>query len=334
MRYRQFGLLAASATASLTVDGLWLVAAVWQVIALGGGPTDLSVVATATSVGIVVTVLPGGLAADRLPKRPMLVAVEVVRTVAPLVAGVLALTGALRIGHLAVMAFVLGAAVGFYYPTWSATVPRILPAGELLAANGIEGMLRPLAQQAAGPAIAGVLVAAFSPGVGLLGAGVGYLVALVPLLVLRPVPAAEPDGKAPEEQPSVRRQLVKGFGYLFGTGWLFATLAFAVLTVLVVEGPFEVLLPFAVRDRVGAGPAGLSAVLVSYGVGSAGGALGVCSWRRPRRYLPGIPTTFVVAAVVPSALALVALLAWRLPRDEIAHPLDPATAPSAPRSPP
>jgi hypothetical protein len=36
----------------------------------------------------------------------------------------------------------------------------------------------------------------------------------------------------------------------------------------------------------------------------------------------GIPTTFVAAALVPPLLAVVAIVAWRLPRDEIAHPLD------------
>ena len=36
----------------------------------------------------------------------------------------------------------------------------------------------------------------------------------------------------------------------------------------------------------------------------------------------GPSTTFVVTAVIPPVLAVVALLAWRLPRDEIAHPLD------------
>jgi hypothetical protein len=54
----------------------------------------------------------------------------------------------------------------------------------------------------------------------------------------------------------------------------------------------------------------------------------------------GVPATFFGAAVVPIALSVVALVAWRLPADEIAHPLDervgdpmptPATAPSAPR---
>ena len=407
LRHREFRLLAASAVASLLADGLWLVAIVWQVIALGGGPSDLSVVATATSAGLVAAVLLGGVAADRFPKRAVLVAVELVRTATPVVAGVLALTGALQVWPLAALAFVVGAAGGFYYPAWSAVLPALLPDDELLAANGLEGMLRPLAQRAGGPALAGVLVAAFSPGIALLGAGVAYLAALLPLLAMRPIPAAA----AEESAPSVRRQLAEGFAYLFRTGWLFATLAFAILYVLVVIGPLEVLLPFAVRDRVGAGPAGLSLVLAAYGVGSAAGALLVSSLRLPRRYLTvmllcwglgalplaafglstllwvmavasfvvgftdatamviwgtllqrrvpshllgrvssldffvslalmplsmalagpvgervGIPVTFVVAALVPPLLAVIALVAWRLPRDEVAHPLDTASA--------
>jgi MFS family permease len=422
LHHRQFRLLAMSGAASLLADGLWLVALVWQVIAMGGGPSDLSVVAAATSLGLVAAALLGGVAADRLPKRAVLVCVEVARTAVPVVAGLLAVSGVLQIWSLAALAFAVGAAGGFYYPVWSAVVPVLLPAEELLAANGIEGMLRPLAQQAAGPALAGLLVGAFSPSVALLGAGVCYLAALVPLLAMRPVPrSTDPDDGA----PSPTRQLVEGFAYLLRTGWLFATLAFAILYILVIMGPIEVLLPFAVRDRVGAGPAGLSLVLAAYGVGCATGAFVVSSLRLPRRYLTvmllcwgfgalplaafglstvlwimvvaglaigltdaaamviwgtllqrrvpthllgrvssldffvslalmplstalagpvgervGIPVTFVVAAVVPPVLAVVALLAWRLPRDEIAHPIDQAEQPAekgavqrAPRAP-
>jgi MFS family permease len=404
LHHRQYRLLAGSGAASLLADGLWLVALVWQVIALGGGPSDLSIVAAATSLGLVAAVLVGGVAADRLPKRAVLVTVEIVRTTVPVVAGLLAAAGTLQVWSLAALAFVVGAAGGFYYPVWSALVPVLLPTEELLAANGIEGMLRPLAQQAAGPALAGLLVGAFSPSVALLGAGACYLVALLPLIAMRPVPrSTDPEHGA----PSPTRQLAEGFGYLLRTGWLFATLAFAILYILVIMGPIEVLLPFAVRDRVGAGPAGLSLVLAAYGVGCAVGALVVSSLRLPRRYLTvmllcwglgalplaafglstvlwvmvvaglvigltdaaamviwgtllqrrvpthllgrvssldffvslalmplstalagpvgervGIPVTFVVAAVVPPVLAVIALLAWRLPRDEIAHPLD------------
>ena len=407
LRHRDFRLLVSSAAASLLADGLWLLAAIWHVMEMGGGPTDLSIVATGTSLGLVGAVLMGGVAADRFPRRTVLLGVEVVRTTVPAVAGVLALVGRLSIPGLAAMAVVLGAAAGFYYPAWSATVPTLLPSDELLAANGMDGMLRPLAQEAGGPALAALLVAAFSPGVALLGAAAGYLAALLPLLVIRiPASRAGPDDGPPQ---TVRRQLAEGFAYLFRTGWLFATLAFAILYVLVVVGPIEVLLPFAVRDGLGAGPAALSLVLAAFGVGSAVGALFVSSLRLPRRYLTamllcwgfgalplaafglatalwvmvvasftvgftgataeviwgtllqrrvpphllgrvssldffvslallpvsmalagpvgervGIPTTFVVAALVPPVLALVAIAVWRLPRDEVAHPLDTA----------
>ena len=304
--HREYRLLVASGSASLLADGLWLVALDWQVIGTGGGPSDLSVVAAATSLGLVMAVLLGGVAADRFPKRAVLIGVEVVRTAVPIPAGVLALAGGLQVWQLATLAFVVGAAGGFYYPTWSAVVPVLLPADELLAANGIEGMLRPLAQQAAGPALAGLLVAAFSPQVALLGAGVVYMVALLPLVAMRPV--AAPAREADDGQPSVRRQLAEGFAYLFRTGWLFATLAFATLYVLVVMGPIEVLLPFAIRDRVGAGPAALSLVLAAYGVGSAGGALLVASMRLPRRYLTVMLLCWGLGALPLAAFGLSTLL--------------------------
>ncbi len=306
-RHREYRLLIASGSASLLADGLWLVALVWQVIGSGGGPSDLSVVAAATSLGLVVAVLMGGVAADRFPKRAVLIGVEAVRTAVPVATGVLALAGALQVWSLAALAFLVGAAGGFYYPTWSAVVPALLPADELLAANGIEGMLRPLAQQAAGPALAGLLVAAFSPQVALLGAGVAYLGALLPLMAMRPVPRPTAETRDAAE-PSVRRQLAEGFAYLFRTGWLFATLAFAILYVLVVMGPIEVLLPFAVRDRVGAGPAALSLVLAAYGVGSAVGALLVSSTRLPRRYLTVMLLCWGLGALPMLAFGLSTLL--------------------------
>jgi MFS family permease len=401
-RHREYRLLVTSMAASLFASGLWIVAGVYQVIALGGGPAELSLVATATAVGLLVSALGGGVAADRLPKRALLLGVEGVRVVAAGTAGLLAVAGALQLWHLAVIAFVLGAAEAFFFPAYSAILPTLLPAHELLAANGVEGTLRPVAQQALGPALAGVLVGAFAPSIALLLAGAIYGVAAVTLVAMRAVavpPAAE--------RSSVLGDLAEGFRYLFRTGWLFATLAFATLYVLVLIGPFEVLLPFAVRDQTGGGASSFALVLGAFGVGGAIGSLVVSSWRLPRRYLTvmillwgagaaplaliglttqlwvmavaafvvgftgsaamviwgtllqrrvpphllgrvssldffvslalmpismavagpvgealGIPMTFVLAGLIPVFLAAAAILGWRLPADEIAHPLD------------
>ncbi|MGQ0576644.1 MAG: MFS transporter [Pseudonocardia sp.] len=404
-RHRDYRFLVGSMALSLFASGMWIVALVWQVIALGGTPSELSVVATAASVGLLVSILVGGLAADRLPRRALLIVVEAARVLTAGAAGLLALSGQLRLWHLAVIAFVVGAAEAFFFPAYTALLPTLLPADELLAANGVEGALRPTAQNALGPAAAGVLVGAYVPGVALLLAGGLYAVALLALVAMRTVPVtAQPGG-------SVLADLGEGFRYMFRTGWFFATLAFASLYVLVLMGPIEVLLPFAVRDRTGSGPGGYALVLAAFGVGGAIGSLVVSSFRMPRRYLTimmmlwgagalplavvgltdllwlmaaatfvtgftmsagmviwgtllqrrvpahllgrassldffvslalmpvsmalagpvgesiGIPTTFVLAGTVPVFLGLAAVLAWRLPADEIAHPLDePAT---------
>lgn len=401
-RHRDYRYLIASMAISLFASGMWIVALVWQVIALGGTPSELSVVATAASVGLLVSILVGGVAADRLPRRALLIVVEAARVVTAGAAGLLAVTGLLELWHLAVIAFVVGAAEAFFVPAYTALLPTLMPSDELLAANGVEGALRPTAQNALGPAAAGVLVGVFAPGIALLLAGACYAVALLAVVAMRAAPVP-----APADGTSVIADLREGVAYMFRTGWLFATLAFASLYVLMLIGPIEVLLPFAVRDQTGSGPAGYALVLGAFGVGGALGSVAVSSLRLPRRYLTvmilmwalgslplavigltdvlwlmaaasfvvgvtqgaglviwgtllqrrvppqligrvssldffvslafmpvsmalagpvgewlGLPLTFVLVATVPTLLGVAALLAWRLPADEIAHPLD------------
>jgi MFS family permease len=399
---RDYRMLMLSVAASLLGSGTWVVAIVWQVMRVGGGPAELSLVTTGTSVGMVLSVLAGGVAADRLPKRTLLLAVETVRVLAVGATGLLALSDRLGIWQLTVLAFLVGAAEGFFHPAYTSLLPALLPADELLAANGVDGTLRPLTQTGAGPALAGVLIAAYSPATAMLAAAACYALALVALVAMRggttrPVTSGDP----------VLRDLREGFGYMFRTAWFLATMAFATIYVLLLLGPIEVLLPFAARDQTGAGPAGFSLVLAAFGIGGAIGSVVTASLPLPRRYLTAmmliwglgalplavigltdrlwvmvaatftvgyameagtviwgtllqrrvparllgrvssvdlfvsialmpasmalagpvgerlsVPVTFVVVAVIPVLLAGIALVVWRLPADEIAHPLD------------
>ena len=345
----------------------------------------------------------GGVAADRLPKRAVMIGVEVVRIASAGLAGALAVTGALQLWHLAVIAFVIGAAEAFFYPAYSAILPTLLPPDELLAANGVEGTLRPIAQQALGPALAGPAHRGVRPGGGVVARGRDLRARARG--AARHARGARPPGRG--ARSSVLGDLAEGFRYLFRTGWLFATLAFATLYVLVLVGPIEVLLPFAVRDQTGGGASSFALVLAAFGVGGAIGSLVVSSLRLPRRYLTamillwgagaaplmllgftrqlwvmavatfvvgftgaaamviwgtllqrrvprhllgrvssldffvslalmpvsmalagpvgewlGVPMTFVLAGAIPVFLAVAAIVGWRLPADEIAHPLD------------
>ena len=281
----QYRLLAGALVFSMLSIGIWLVASVWQVIALGGTPTDLSLVAAGASLGLVLSVLIGGAAADRIPQRYIMLTVELVRGIGFAVAAVLSLTGVIQIWQLALIAFVLGIADGFFYPAYSAWLPALIDADELLAANGIEGVLRPTIMQAAGPALASVIIAVWSPGVAFAVVAAVQLGAAAALLAMRTTAVRRDLDSDRHPLISAAIDIRDGFSYMMRTKWLLATLMFAILLVLVVMGPIEVLLPFAVKDQTGGGAGAFAFALGAFGIGGAAGSLFIASMRLPRRYL-------------------------------------------------
>jgi len=283
---RQFRYLAAALTLSLFGTGMWLVAVVWQVIRLDGGPTQLSHVATASAAGVLVAVLFGGVLADRVPQRLILLTLEALKATLTGIAAWAALTGNLEMAHLVALSFVIGATDGFFYPAYSALLPNVLPPEQLLAANGTEGVLRPALMTAAGPAAASAAIAAVAPGLAFALVSASQVLAVVGLVLMgRTRFERTQDDGAPTGAGGIVRDVRDGFGYMVRTPWLLGTLLFATAYVLVIVGPIEVLLPFAVRDNVGGGPGEYAVVLASYGIASAVGSLAVASWRLPRRYL-------------------------------------------------
>jgi MFS family permease len=413
LRHPSYRLLAASMALSLLAGGLWAVALVWQVVALRGGPAALSLVTALGAAGMLATTLLGGALADRIPQRRILLATELLQGGAMAVVAALSLAGSSSLWQLAAMSLVSGLAMGLYYPAYSALVPALVPEGDLLAANGLEGMVRPVLQNAAGPTAAGFLVASLSPGAALATTAVASLLAASCLWALPSTPVRREPPADGESPTGLLADVREGFVYMVRTPWLLATLLFASLMLLVFIGPLEVLVPFAVKDA-GGGPTQHAYVLAAFGIGGAVGSLLVASLRLPRRYLTvmnllwglgcvplvvfgfvsdlwimiaagavmgatfqagmviwgtllqrrvppallgrvssldffvsisfmplsmalagtvseviGLTTTFLVAGLAPPVLAVVAIVAARMPADELTHPLDvvPAAAP-------
>ncbi|MGZ5377409.1 MAG: tetracycline efflux MFS transporter Tet(V) [Mycobacterium sp.] len=281
---REYRLLIAAVSLSIFAEGMWAVVMALQVIELKNDPAALSLVATCLGVGIVAFLLVGGIAADRFNQRLIIILVETVNVIVVSVVAVLGLVGSLQIWHMAVAAGLLGVAAAFFFPAYSAILPRILPAEQLLAANGVEGVVRPLFQRAVGPAAAGMLVGATFPALGSVVVAVLFAIGLVLLIATRgttKVPVREPC----IQQPHMARDLRDGFVFMLRTPWLLWTLLFASMFVLVVLGPIEVLLPFIANDRFDDGARMYGFILAFFGMGSALGALAVSSGRLPRRYL-------------------------------------------------
>ncbi|MDT5155132.1 MAG: transporter, family, tetracycline resistance protein [Mycobacterium sp.] len=283
-RFREYRLLIGALSISIFAEGMWAVVMAMQVIALDDDPASLSLVATCLGAGLVGFVLVGGITADRINQRSIIIAVETVNVTVVSTVALLSSIGILRIWHMAIAAAALGIAAAFFFPAYSALLPRILPADQLLAANGVEGMVRPVFQRAVGPAVAGVLVGLTFPALGAVVVAVLFGIGLALLVATRPAVNAAA-AQMQQARPHVLRDLRDGCRFMVRTPWLLWTLLFASMFVLVVLGPIEVLLPFIAKDRFADGARTYGFILAFYGVGSAIGALGVSSRRLPRRYL-------------------------------------------------
>ncbi|AEV74120.1 arabinose efflux permease family protein [Mycolicibacterium rhodesiae NBB3] len=295
-RIREYRLLIAAVSLSIFADGMFAVVLALQVIELDNNPVSLSIVMTCFGAAFVAFVLVGGIAADRINQRSIIIGVETVNVVAASAIAVLGMIGALQIWHLALGATAMGTAAAFFFPAYSAILPRILPAEQLLAANGVEGVVRPVFQRAVGPAVAGLLVGATFPAAGSVVVAVLFTIGLVLLVATRATTRAAVD-ESDVERAHVLRDLRDGFVFMLRTPWLLWTLLFASVFVLVVLGPIEVLLPFIADDRFDDGARMYGFILAFFGMGSALGALAVSWGRLPRRYLTVMMAMWGVGSV-------------------------------------
>ena len=286
-RHAAYRRLAVALVLSSFASGVWIVAQVWEVIRIGGGPAQLSIVTTAGAVGVLLPALLGGVVADRVPQKQILLCVATVELAGIALVALLSVTGATQLWHLAAVVFMTGVGFAFYYPAYSAWLPALVPDSDLQAVNGFEGMVRPSIQQALGPAVAGAVVATFSAGAALTLAAVFALGGLLALATvpLTPVRRSLDLDAATDPVGAALADIREGFIYMVRTPWLLATLLFASLMILAIMGPLEVLVPFLIKDRLGGGPRDHALVLAAFGIGGAIGSLVMASVRMPRRYL-------------------------------------------------
>ncbi|MCZ4537098.1 MFS transporter [Gordonia terrae] len=290
---RQYRLLASGLILAMFADGVWTIAVIWQIIALGGGPGQVSLATGVAAVGMLFSTLAGGVLADRISQRHIMIGLEVAKMIAFGAIGLASIAGVLQLWHVVVASLLGGITTGMYYPAYSALLPGVVAPSELQATNGIEGFFGPVAFQAVGPMVAGAVIGAWAPGPAVLMAAVAAILSSVCYLGMAPVTArrfGETGEDAPEvvEGAGARRivgDLAEGFVYMARTPWLWGTLLFACVLVLATLGPIEVLVPFALRERIDGGATQHAWVLAGFGLGAAAASLVFASIPMPRRYL-------------------------------------------------
>ena len=286
---RDFRLLWAGQTVSLIGDGITTIALAWQTFELTRSPVSLSVVLLARSVPMLVLLLVGGAVSDRLPRRAVMLASDVIRAAAVGAIALLSAGGVLEVWHLVVLAAIFGGADAFFQPAYSAIFPDILPKGLLVQANSLTAATRPVTLFLAGPALGGLLVGTMGSAAAFGADAATFAVSAACLLGMRSRPSRAAGDR------TILAEIREGLEYTRRTRWIWVTLVSAAVTILLVEGPFHVLLPFVVADRLGGGAQGFGFVSAAEGVGAVLAALVIGQWGMPRHRVTAMYLTWAAS---------------------------------------
>ena len=137
LRLREFRLLFSAQAVSNLGDRMVPIALAFAVLELGGSAAEVGIVMACRTFPLVATLIIGGVVADRVSRRTVMIVADVVRVLSQGVTAALLIAGVAQVWELAVLAGVTGAAGGFFYPAVVGVMPLIVPREQLGAANGV-----------------------------------------------------------------------------------------------------------------------------------------------------------------------------------------------------
>ncbi len=307
LRIHDFVLLWSGSTVSLLGDGIYFVAIAWEVYRLSNVPTALGLVGVAFSLPQILFLLVGGIASDRLDRRVVLIAGNLVSGLAIGTLGVLVQLQVVALWQIVGLVVFYGTSQAFFLPASRAVIPSLVPAKLLPHASAVQQFAEPITTSMLGPALGGVMIAAWGTGPAFLADAASFVIAAVALsLIVMPAELPVEAGLvAPASRKSILSDVGDAFAFVRSRPWLWATLVAAGIANVALTGPQMVLIPYVIKFLLHAPPSGLGQVFASGGLGSVAAAI-LVGWRGlPRRNVTWMMIAWAGAtlALAPVALA-------------------------------
>ena len=277
--------------------GTWMqdVGESWLMTSLTTSPVLVALVETAGSLPVVLVALPAGALADVVDRRRLLLVMQSWMFVASGTMGLLALMGQMTPSRLLLLTFLLGIGSAMSNPVWQAITPELVPQSDLPAAIALGSVGINIAR-AIGPALGGLIVAAFGPWAVFFLNAASFIAVIV--VIYRWKPAPRKSLLPPEDIIGAMRA---GTRYLRHSPEL--------QTVLLRSGVFVVfasalwaLLPQQARRGLGLGSLGYGLLLGCVGLGAVFGA-----WLLPKARGRLSSNNLVAVATVAFALATISV---------------------------
>lgn len=260
LRHRDFCLVWLGHSASSIGTYMQRVAVAWQLYELTGRPTALGILGACRLLPLLSCSLVGGVLADRVDRRWLMVASAVVMSLSSLALAVCTLTGTITPSVIYTSVLLASAAGAFYGPARQALTPSLVPADFLQRAIGLNTLAVDVAATA-GPALGGLLFA--NDGVASVYAldAVSYGAVVLALLLVRA--PAMPKPATPE---SPLRALTAGFRFVFGQPLIRSAMLLDFFGMFF--GQATVLYPMFVKDILRVGPQSLGLLYSATAAGS------------------------------------------------------------------
>jgi MFS family permease len=292
---------------SISLIGTWMqmTAQSWLVLTLTHSGTVLGVIVALQTLPVLLLGPYGGVVADRVDKRRMMIGLQSLMGVQALILGVLTVVGEVQVWQIGILAAMLGLNNAFENPARQSFMMELVGPEHLRNAVSLNSVLVNVAR-AIGPAIAGILIATVGDGVCFVINAASFIPVVLTLTSMdRTQLATVPP------TPRASGQLREGLRYIRSTPTLAAPLLMmAIAGCLTYE--FQVSLPVMADRGLRVGATGFGFMTAAMGIGAVAGGLFVAA-----RGKTGLRPLAVSALGFGAALALAAL-APTLPLELIA----------------
>ncbi|MFF1643862.1 MFS transporter [Streptomyces sp. NPDC058240] len=285
-------------TASMIGDSVYYMALAWAA-ARTGSDAQTGIVLAVGSIPRAVLMLGGGVLADRIGPRRVVIGSDAARCLVVLgLAGALLLTSP-ALWMLIAVALVFGVVDALFLPAVGALPPRITTAGQLARVQGLRGLATRIANVVGAP-LGGLAVALGGPTLAFAAAGVLFAVSLPLLLSLRIRPL--PDQDSAEPSGTAWRELADGLRHIRRHPLLGPLVLVVAVSELGFVGPLNLGLVLLVRER-GWGASGMGWIIAAFGIGAGATALLLAVRGRVPRAGLLMCLTVLTGAVAIGALA-------------------------------
>jgi MFS family permease len=257
---------------AVSLIGTWMqtVAQSWLVLTMTNSATDVGLLVAVQTLPVLFLGPYGGVVADRIDKRKLMIALQSMMGVLALVLGLLTITHVVTVWEVFALALLLGLNNTFENPARQSFVLEMVGPKDLRNAVSLNSVLVNAAR-AIGPGMAGIIIAAGGTGICFLINAVSFVAVVFSLCTLD-------TSKLNPSKPAERKkgQMREGFRYVRDTPSLgVPLLMMALVGCLAYE--FQVTLPVVARSTFGGGADAAGFLTSAMGVGAVIGGLYVAA---------------------------------------------------------